>query len=104
MKYKISYAYRERASIGVEGFSHEVWSEERVGVSCIAWLGLRGGVHGALECSRVACDLERVEVLLELNGPAAADPPNVGDLCDQPNEKKMSDGHRERARVVVEAY
>src|SRR6058998_1382367 len=29
----------------------------------------------------VACDLERVEVLLELNGPAVADRPDVGDLC-----------------------
>src|SRR6267142_3976804 len=53
---------------------------ERVGVRCIAWLGLRRNVHGALDRSRVACDLERVEVLLELNGPAVADRPDVGDL------------------------
>ena len=38
-------------------------------------------MHGALDRSRVACDLERVEVLLELNGPAVADRPDVGDLC-----------------------
>jgi hypothetical protein len=38
-------------------------------------------VHGALDRSRVACDLERVEVLLELDGPAVADRPDVGDLC-----------------------
>jgi len=38
-------------------------------------------VHGALDRSRVACDLERVEVLLELNGPSVADRPDVGDLC-----------------------
>src|SRR6186997_1700003 len=44
-------------------------------------LGLRRNVHGALDRSRVACDLERVEVLLELNGPAVADRPDVGDLC-----------------------
>src|SRR5213593_4151369 len=73
-------------------------------VRCIAWLGLRrnicmGPKHlseqptrkrgssrkvggpGALDCSRVACDLERIEVLLELNGPAVADRPHVGDLC-----------------------
>ena len=36
---------------------------------------------GALDRSRVACDLERVEVLLELNGPAIADRPDVDDLC-----------------------
>src|SRR6478609_9682615 len=36
---------------------------------------------GALDRSRVACDLERVEVLLKLNGPAVADRPDVGDLC-----------------------
>jgi hypothetical protein len=36
---KISYAYRARASIGVEVvLSWKVWSEQRVGVSCIAWL------------------------------------------------------------------
>src|SRR6266536_953355 len=28
---------------------------------------------GALDCSRVACNLERIEVLLELNGPTVAD-------------------------------
>ena len=44
-------------------------------------LGLRRNVHGALDRSRIACDLERVEVLLELNGPAVADRPDVGDLC-----------------------
>ena len=44
-------------------------------------LGLRRNVHGALDRSRVACDLERVEVLLELNSPAVADRPDVGDLC-----------------------
>ena len=53
----------------------------RAAVRCIAWLGLRRNVHGALDCSRVACDLERVEVLLELNGPTVADRPDVGDLC-----------------------
>ena len=47
----------------------------------IDWLGLWWNVHGALDRSRVACDLERVEVLLELNGPAVADRPDVGDLC-----------------------
>ena len=36
---------------------------------------------GALDRSRVACDLERVEVLLELDGPAVANRPDVGDLC-----------------------
>ena len=36
---------------------------------------------GALDRSRVACDLERVEVLLKFNGPAVADRPDVGDLC-----------------------
>ncbi len=36
---------------------------------------------GALERSRVSCDPERVEVLLELNGPTVADRPHVGDLC-----------------------
>ena len=36
---------------------------------------------GALDRSRVACDLERVEVLLKLNGPAVADRPDMGDLC-----------------------
>ena len=36
---------------------------------------------GALECSRVACDLQRIEVLLELNGPTVAHRPHVGDLC-----------------------
>ena len=36
---------------------------------------------GALDRSRAACDLERVEVLLELDGPAVADRPDVGDLC-----------------------
>ena len=35
----------------------------------------------ALDHSRIACDLERVEVLLKLNGPAVADRPDVGDLC-----------------------
>ena len=35
----------------------------------------------ALEHSRIAGDLERVEVLLKLNGPAVADRPDVGDLC-----------------------
>src|SRR5664279_2382977 len=44
-------------------------------------LSVRRNVRGALDCSRVACDLEGVKVLLELNGPAAADRPNVGDLC-----------------------
>ena len=44
-------------------------------------LGLRRNVHGPLDRSRVACDLERIEVLLELNGPAVADRPDVGDLC-----------------------
>ncbi len=34
-----------------------------------------------MDRSRVACHLERVEVLLELNGPAVADCPDVGDLC-----------------------
>jgi hypothetical protein len=48
---------------------------------CIAWLGLRRNVHGALDRSRVACYLERVEVLLELNSPAVTDRPDVGDLC-----------------------
>src|SRR4029453_7150153 len=48
---------------------------------CIAWLGLRRNVDEPLDRSRVACDLERVEVLLELNGPADADCPDVGDLC-----------------------
>ena len=57
------------------------WIAGYLAVRCIAGLGLRRNVHGALDCSRVACDLERVEVLLELNGPAAADRPNVGDLC-----------------------
>ena len=38
-------------------------------------------MHGALDRSRVACDLERVEVLLELNSPAVTDRPDVGDLC-----------------------
>src|SRR5438552_8454325 len=36
---------------------------------------------GALKRSRVSCDLERVEVLLKLNGPAVANRPDVGDLC-----------------------
>ena len=36
---------------------------------------------GALDCSRVACNLERIEVLLELNGPTVADRPHVSDLC-----------------------
>src|SRR5205807_6459975 len=36
---------------------------------------------GALERSRVSCDPERIEVLLELNGPTVADRPDVGDLC-----------------------
>ena len=36
---------------------------------------------GALDCSRGACNLERIEVLLELNGPTVADRPHVGDLC-----------------------
>jgi len=36
---------------------------------------------GALERSRVSCDPERIEVLLELNGPTVADRPHVGDLC-----------------------
>src|ERR1700745_366874 len=36
---------------------------------------------GALECSRVSCDPERIEVLLELNGPTVADRPYMGDLC-----------------------
>jgi hypothetical protein len=36
---------------------------------------------GPLDRSRVACDLERVEVLLEFDGPAVADRPDVGDLC-----------------------
>ena len=53
----------------------------RAAVRCIAWLGHRRNVHGALDRSRVACDLERVEVLLELNSPAVADRPDVGDLC-----------------------
>src|SRR5207237_8964976 len=35
----------------------------------------------ALDRSRIACDLERVEVLLKLNGPAVANRPDVGDLC-----------------------
>ena len=35
----------------------------------------------ALDRSRIACDLERVEVLLKLNGAAVADRPDVGDLC-----------------------
>src|SRR5207237_7348632 len=35
----------------------------------------------ALERSRVSCDPERIEVLLELNGPTVADRPHVGDLC-----------------------
>src|SRR5205823_11351201 len=45
------------------------------------WLGPRRSTHGALDRSRVACDLERVEVLLELHGTAVADRPDVGDLC-----------------------
>src|SRR5207247_3444114 len=36
---------------------------------------------GALDRSRVACDLERVEVLPELDGPAVANRRDVGDLC-----------------------
>src|SRR4029077_15218502 len=36
---------------------------------------------GALDCSRVSCDPERIEVLLELNGPTVADRPHVRDLC-----------------------
>ena len=36
---------------------------------------------GALDRSRVACDLQRIEVLLELNSPTVADCPHVGDLC-----------------------
>jgi hypothetical protein len=51
------------------------------GGGCIAWLGLRRNVHRALDRTRVACDLERVEVLLEVNGPVVADRPDVGDLC-----------------------
>src|SRR5205823_13999899 len=35
----------------------------------------------ALERSRIACDLERVEVLLKLNGSTVAYRPDVGDLC-----------------------
>ena len=35
----------------------------------------------ASDCSRVASNLERIEVLLELNGPTVADRPHVGDLC-----------------------
>src|SRR5205823_6340634 len=35
----------------------------------------------ALDRSQIACDLERVEVLLKLNGAAVADRPDVGDLC-----------------------
>src|SRR4051812_28279338 len=31
--------------------------------------------------AQVACDLQRVEVLLELNGPSFADCPDVSDLC-----------------------
>src|SRR5882757_886647 len=50
-------------------------------VGFIDWLGLRRNAHGALDRSRVACDLERVEILLELNGPAAADRPDVDHLC-----------------------
>src|SRR5438094_7980774 len=38
-------------------------------------------VPGALERSRVSCDPQRIEVLLELNGPTVADRPHVGDLC-----------------------
>jgi hypothetical protein len=35
----------------------------------------------ALDRSRVACDVERVEVLLEFNSPAVTDRPDVGATC-----------------------
>ena len=55
---------------------------ERSVVRCIAWLGPSAErAHGALDSSRITCDLERVEILLELNGPSFADRPDVSDLC-----------------------
>ena len=38
-------------------------------------------MHGALDSSRIPCDLERVEILLEFYGPTVANRPDVGDLC-----------------------
>src|SRR5205814_9842703 len=43
--------------------------------------GALASAQFSLDRSRVACDLERVEVLLELDGPAVANRPDVGDLC-----------------------
>ena len=62
---------------------------------------------GALDRSRVACDLERVEVLLELNGPAVADRPDVGDLCSAflslpvKSEVIVAESHNSLAAVTL---
>ena len=55
--------------------------EKRIARPLHAIVRLRRNVHRALDSSRVACDLECVKVLLEPNGPAVADRPDVGDLC-----------------------
>jgi hypothetical protein len=65
-------------------------------------------VHKALERSSVACDLERVEVLLELNGPTVADRPDVGDLCSAflslpvKSEVIVAESHNSLAAVALE--
>jgi hypothetical protein len=69
------------SAVRVFGREIKICASPRPAAGFIAWLGLRRNAHGALDRSRVACDLERVEVLLELNSPAVADRPDVGHLC-----------------------
>jgi hypothetical protein len=57
------------------------WSTQRRQIFVKKLYVMQNRGPGALERSRVSCDPERIEVLLELNGPTVADRPHVSDLC-----------------------